>query len=69
MEWLINKIIKGKKRGVSLERLEFFKRGGKNTLNMILMQGARHKLIFTRVIFVSMHPRIIRIVRIEKERG
>lgn len=69
MEWLMNKIIKGKKRGVSLERLEFFKRGGKNTLNMILTQGAQHKLIFTRVIFVSMHPRIIRIVRIEKESG
>lgn len=70
MGWLKNKIIKDKKRGVSLTRLGFSKRGGKNMLDIIIrIQEAPQKLIFTRVIFVSMHPRIIRIARIEKERG
>lgn len=70
MEWLTNKIIKDKKRKVSLARLGFFKRGVKSTLDIIIqMRESQHKLIFMRVIFVSMHPRIIRIARIEKERG
>jgi len=70
MGWLMNKIIKDKKRKVSLARLGFSKRNGKDMLDIIIqMRESQHKLIFTRVIFVSMHPRIIRIARIEKECG
>lgn len=38
-----------------------------NRLNILQMDAQNRKLIFTRIIFVSAHPRIIRMVRIEKE--
>lgn len=40
---------------------------GKHMLNVLQLQEAQHKLIFTRIIFVSLHPRIIRMLRIEKD--
>ena len=39
----------------------------KKRLKIYQIQPDRHKIIFTWIFFVSVHPRIIRIVSIEKE--
>lgn len=42
--------------------------GAQDRINAFLVKNGRHtKLVLTRIIFVSVYPRIIRIASVEKE--
>lgn len=54
-----------RKKRLEMERMP--RTQAQNYVHICQIDELRQRIIFTRIIFVSWHPRIIRMVRIEKE--